>query len=163
MVREGERGIRAVQVKTARNKRGKMVELLQLCDNGKLDEVRAALARGGDVNNKDSYGTTALMYAVWNGHHSIVKLLLDQPAVKVNEKSNLGETALHGAAFWNNAEGARMLLLHPGFNSPNSTNSYGDTALMVALSRGTKEVLLELVKHESVSLDLSEAAFDGRY
>ena len=140
-----------------------MSPLWTLCYDGKLDEVRAELARGGDVNSKDSFGSTALMHAVYRGHNSIVKLLLEQPAVKVNEKNSGGCTALHYAASGNNPEGARMLLLHPGFNSPNSINSYGETALMVAaVSRGNKEVLLELVKHESVSLDLSEGAFDER-
>merc|ERR1719331_1915427 len=33
---------------------------------------------------------------------------------------------------------------------------------MLAVQRHNKEVLLELIKHESVSLDLSEGAFDGR-
>ena len=62
----------------------------------------------------------------------------------------------------NNPEGARMLLLHPDFNSADSINNKGKTALMVAVRDRKKEVLLELVKHESVNLDLSEEAFDGR-
>ena len=99
-----------------------MSELCLLCFDGKLDEVRAELARGGDVNDKNPFGTTALTCAVIEGHNSIVKLLLEQPAVKTNEKDNFGETALHLAAVSNNAEGsARMLLLHLGFNSTNST------------------------------------------
>ena len=126
-----------------------MPKLWELCHDGKLDEVRAALSRGGDVNDKDSYGTTALMWAVANSHNSIVRLLLDQPAVKVNEKSNFGFTALHWAAWRNNAEGARMLLLHPGFNSPNSTNNSGKTGLMIPVIGRRKEVLFELVKLES--------------
>ena len=51
-----------------------MPALWELCEDGKLDEVRAELARGGDVNNKNSNGSTALMFAVWKGHNSIVKL-----------------------------------------------------------------------------------------
>ena len=39
--------------------------------DGKLDEVRAELARGGDVNDKDRFGGTALMFAVWQGHNAI--------------------------------------------------------------------------------------------
>ena len=93
-----------------------MAALYELCRDGKLDEVRAALACGGDVNDKDSYGRTALMMAVWTRHNSIVKLLLEQPALKVNEKDSGGQTALHYAMWKNNAEGARMLLLHPGFH-----------------------------------------------
>ena len=58
---------------------------------GKLAEVRAALARGEDVNSKDSIGWTALMLAVDRKHNSIVKLLLDQPAVDVNVKNTIGD------------------------------------------------------------------------
>ena len=136
-----------------------MTALYKLCEDGKLDEVRSSLARGGDVNNKNSYGATALMIAVYNRHNSIVQLLLEQPAVKVNEKNKIGWTALHWAVWSNNAEGARMLLLHPGFNSPNLTNNCGETALMFAVIFRKKEALVELVKHQSVSLDLSEGAF----
>ena len=140
-----------------------MPALWQLCRDGKLDEVRALLARGGDVNDKSPSEGTALMAAVWKGHNSIVKFLLDQPRVKVNEKDIAGATALHYAAAYNNAEGARMLLLHPTFNLANSTNNFGETALMKAVRKdGRREVLLELVKHESVSLDLREGAFNER-
>ena len=140
-----------------------MPPLWKLCENGKLDKVRAELARGGDVNDKYSAnGWTALMHAVRNGHNPIVKLLLDHPAVQTNEKTNSGWTALHFSAWKNNAEGARMLLLHPGFNSPNSTNNCGETALMWAVINYKKKFLHELVKHECVILDLREEAFGER-
>ena len=90
------------------------------------------------------------MRAVFEGHNSIVQLLLEQPAVNANEKDDAGNTAFHWAMFYNNAEGARMLLLHLGFNSANSTNICGETALMLAVRGRYKEVLLELVKHESL-------------
>ena len=97
-------------MKTVQGIKGeKMTALWRLCFDGKLDEVRAALARGGDVNDKNFNGYTALMYAVCYGHNSIAKLLLEQPKVKVNEKNNPGWTALHYAAWQNNPEGARML------------------------------------------------------
>ena len=136
--------------------------LWELCKDGKLVEVRAALARGADVNNKDCDGTTALMWAVMKSHNLIVKLLFDQPRVKVNEKDNWGRTALHYAAYGNNPEGARLLLLHPGFNSANATNNSGSTALMLAVSWRKKEVLVELVRHDSVSLDIPDGYFDER-
>ena len=60
-----------------------MAPLWELCEDGKLDEVRSALACGKDVNDKDLGGHrwTALMYAVGGRHNSIVKLLLDQQGV----------------------------------------------------------------------------------
>ena len=129
--------------------------LWELCRDGKLAEVRAALARGEDVNSKYSNGSPALMCAVGCKHNSIVKLLLDQPAVDVNVKDNVFDgTALHWAASANNAEGARMLLLHKDFNSANVTGNNGYTALMWALKYGKEEVLSELVDHQCVSLDV---------
>ena len=133
-----------------------MAPLRDLCWDGKLDKARSALASGEDVNDKDSInnGYTALMFAVCERHNSIVKLLLDQPGVKTNEKNNNGWTALHLAACHNNREGARMLLLHPTMDSANSKDNFGDTAVMTAVKRGQKEVLSELVAHQSVSLDI---------
>ena len=83
-----------------------------------------------------------------------MKLLLDQPGVKINEKNNLGHTALHYAAQYNNPKVARMLLLHPTMDSANAKDNNGETAVMAAARGGQKEVLSELVKHESVSLDI---------
>ena len=135
-----------------------MPRLLELCESGNLADARRLLACGEDVNNKDYLGTTALMQAVMYNHNSIVKLLLDQPAVDVNVKDKYGGTALHLAALDNNAEGARMLLLHKNFNSANVTDNGGLTALMVAVICGKEEVLRELVKHQSVSLDVGMLA-----
>ena len=104
------------------------------------------------------------MWAVIKRHNSIVKLLLDQPGVKTNEKNknNNGQTALHLAAWYNNREGARMLLLHPTMDSANSKDRNGDTAVMIAVKMSHQEVLSELVKHESVSLDIGNVVGSGR-
>ena len=139
-----------------------MARLCELAGNGELAEVRSALVRGEDVNSRGTKGTTALMWAVWNNHNSIVKLLLDQPAVDVNVKDNDGWTALHYAAISNNAEGARMLLLHKDFNSANVNDNNGDTALMWAVRCRNEEVLRELVSHQCVSLDVGDMEEDPR-
>ena len=138
-----------------------MSPLWQLCEDGKLAEVRAALARGEDVNSKDSSGRTALIIAVLNEHNSIVKLLMDQPAVDVNMKNDYGRTALHYAAWSNNTEGARMLLLHKDIFS-NVTDDNGDSALVLAVRKRNEEVLRELVEHQCVSLDVGRLETDQR-
>ena len=136
-----------------------MSRLWQFCVDGKLAGTRLALARGEDVNDKDNFDHTALMLAIWKKHNSIVKLLLDQPAVDVNVKDIVGQTVLHWAAEYNNAEGARMLLLHKDFNS---ANNGGSTALMIAVKYGKEEVLRELVCHQCVSLDVGDLEEDQR-
>ena len=129
-----------------------MAPLWELCLKGRLDEVQSALARGKDVNDKDSTGATALMCAVRGSRNSIVKLLLEQPGVKINEKITWRWTALHYAVLYNNPKVARMLLLHPTMDSANAKDN--DTAVMLAVVQGHKEVLREIVKHQSVSLDV---------
>ena len=47
-----------------------------------------------------------------------------------------------------------MLLLHPTMDSANVKDDLRETAVMVAVRKGHKEVLMELVAHGSVSLDI---------
>ena len=139
-----------------------MTELYELCLAGKLDEVKLALTQGGDVNNKNELGQTALMAAVRMGHNSIVQVLLYHPQIEINELDSLGGSALHFAAWANNHEAARMLLLHPGMGSANSMTNNGNTAVMRAIMRKNKEVLRELVSHSHIILDVGDLEGDER-
>ena len=90
----------------------------QLCEQGKLEEVKRALNNGEDVNDSGDVGVTALMSAICNGHNhkSIVKVLLEHPDIEVNEKRDDGRTALHYAVLVDNVEVTRMLLKHKGLD-----------------------------------------------
>ena len=88
--------------------------------------------------------------------HNWIVPPIDPTRVKINAKNNHGETALHKAACYSNPEGARMLLLHPTMDSANAKDNNGETAVMKAVKGGHKEVLSELVAHESVSLDIKD-------
>ena len=110
-----------------------MAPFWKLCEQGKLDEVKSALACGEDVNESGDVGVTGLMLAICNGYKSVVKLLLEHPDIEVNDKSDDGRTALHYAVLVNNVELARMLLKHKSMKSANATNDDGDTALMYAV------------------------------
>ena len=139
-----------------------MKALYELCLAGKLDEVKLALTQGGDVNDKNELGQTALMAAVRMGHNSIVQVLLDHPQIEINELDSLGGSALHFAAWANNHEAARMLLLHPGMGSANSMTNNGNTAVMRAMMCKNKEVLRELVSHSHIILDVGDLEGDER-
>lgn len=60
-------------------------DLFAAAKKGDVDAVQALLAKGVDVNAKNSYGATALSFAADKGHLAIVKLLLQNNA-DVNAK-----------------------------------------------------------------------------
>ena len=71
--------------------------------------VQALVAKGANVNEKDKFGMTALMYVFAKGHFSIVQALLDAGA-NVNMKDKNGLTALMRAAANGNTESVQALL-----------------------------------------------------
>jgi len=70
------------------------MSLVDLCKKGNLEGVKAALQSGTDVNTTNEYGWTGLMWAVSNGHNSVVDLLLSTPNIDVNTKDEYGYTGL---------------------------------------------------------------------
>jgi hypothetical protein len=69
------------------------IDLIDAAQKGDTAGVNALLNEGVDVNAKDKYGYTALMYASKEGHTETVKALLEKGA-DVNAKSKKGTTAL---------------------------------------------------------------------
>jgi len=59
--------------------------------------VELLLKKGANVNAKDKYGGTALMYAAVKGHKEVVELLIENGA-DVNAKNIMGKTALMSAS-----------------------------------------------------------------
>lgn len=51
-------------------------------DYGQTDVVTYLIERGADVNAKDKHGISALLAAIWEGHTSCVKLMIQKGAVK---------------------------------------------------------------------------------
>ena len=63
---------------------------------------------GADINARDNYGWTALIYAAINGYTEIARLLLSAGA-DVNIKANDGNTALMEAKNYNHPEIVKLL------------------------------------------------------
>ena len=72
-------------------------ELIQMIRKNDLASLKVRLAKGVDVNTKDSRGTTLLMHAAAIGSPEAVKLLLESGA-EVNAKNEVEATALLLAA-----------------------------------------------------------------
>ena len=77
---------------------------------GNIKMVKGHLAKGVDINAKDStFGSTALSLAALFGHTKVVALLLEAGAT-VNGRNQDGGTPLHNAAFLGQYEVAVLLL-----------------------------------------------------
>jgi ankyrin repeat protein len=75
---------------------------------GSVIKVRYLLDAGADIEAKNKYGITALMYASSKGDEKAVQLLLDAGA-DVNAKDNWEETAFQYALKWNYVYIAQIL------------------------------------------------------
>ena len=129
--------------------------LVQFCEKGDLEGVKAALKRGDDVNTKDIYGETGLMRAVRLKHNSVVALLLNTP----NWKSEDGWSALHSAVNWENIEGLKLLLSHPSITAliiNQKDNYHGRTPVMLAVKQNRLKHLEVLAADPRVDLDTTD-------
>lgn len=82
--------------------------LITAAEEGDLTEAKAALADGDDVNAADSTGSSALMYAVYNGDNEMVSFLIDSGA-DVNDEDDY-DTAIGTAVYYDEFETALLLL-----------------------------------------------------
>ena len=75
--------------------------------------VRAALERGEDVNQRGPNNSSLFMFAATRNKIPLLRLMLEQPSVKVNLAGDDGFTALHLAVYRGNGEALKLLLEHP--------------------------------------------------
>jgi ankyrin repeat protein len=127
-------------------------KLLMASWDGNTNRVQALLAKGAEVNTKDSRGMTALMVASEKGHVEVVKALLASGA-DVNIKTNEGWTALMFASEKGDIETVLALLTKEP--DVNARNKDGKTALTIAKEKEHKEI--ERVLQEVAETGYTEA------
>ena len=75
---------------------------IEAARDGNEETVLSLLNRNEvNINDKDKYGDTALMWAAINNYERMVSLLIDR-GVDINSKINYGYTALDIAEMYNN-------------------------------------------------------------
>lgn len=96
------------------NSSGYTIRLIKESINGSVLEGERFLDRGANINEKDSEGFTALMWASRSGHTSMARLLLNRGA-SINEKDSIngfGFTALIWALVRENWDIVKLLFKH---------------------------------------------------
>lgn len=76
---------------------------------GNVQEIKAHIAHGSDLNQKDAYGSSSLHIAALFNKSEVAKLLINGGA-NINEKNAEGSTPLHTAAFFCRTEIVKELL-----------------------------------------------------
>jgi ankyrin repeat protein len=112
-------------------------------NRGNAREVEEMITSGEPVNQRDTYGRSALMLTVLDDHCNVTILLLKYGA-RTEYRDEEGKTALMWAAAHGNLICLRALLL--AHADVNAADKEGITALMMAASAGVREAVQELVE-----------------
>ena len=107
------------------------MDFFQICRRGTIEEVRAAIENGADVNAKQQSGQSALFSAVQNKNLDVVSLLIKKGA-DVNARDNEGFTVLMMVASMIPDPIPIMRELIDNGADLNSQDKEGETALMFA-------------------------------
>ena len=99
------------------------MSLIELCKEGDLEGVKAALQSGAGVNRKEEIGFTGLMQAVFN--NSVVELLLETFSTILDDNMERESCwcALHLAVYSKNIQVLKLLLKVPTLDVNRVTNS----------------------------------------
>lgn len=127
-------------------------DLITAIEQGRIEQVKALVAKGLDVNARTAKGSTALMVAARANRQAIAQFLLDKGA-EVNAKNGTNDTALIHAAAKGSVPVARVLLRAKA--DPNIANIDGGDALIYSI-----------LKKDPAMVDLlldNGAALDRRY
>ncbi|HNN05174.1 MAG TPA: ankyrin repeat domain-containing protein [Leptospiraceae bacterium] len=118
---------------------------------GDLDKVKTLIKKEKDLNEKDEYGKTALMYAEEKRYSEIVKILIEAKA-DLNVRDNSGQTVLFRSLISDLGGGVDSetvkMLIKSGANV-NAKDDTGKTPLMHCTAERNLEMVSTLIRSKA--------------
>lgn len=134
-----------------------ITDLIVAAHLGHAALVTLLLAQGADIEAKDFYGRTSIIWASLNGHEAVVKLLLDKSADFEVKDMYLCKTALLCAVGAGHETVVRTLLKNGADVEAKEKN--GRTSLLVAAEIGHETIIKQLLENGA---DVEARDKDGR-
>ncbi|XP_046647767.1 serine/threonine-protein phosphatase 6 regulatory ankyrin repeat subunit B-like [Daphnia pulicaria] len=121
-----------------------------------FDLIKKILARTNseNVNKHNEHGNTALHFAILNQSEAVVEELLKRMDVDVNVKNNNNHTALHVTSMWVDIPIDWFRDILRKSTDVNAQDQWGNTALQTAILGMSKRAVKELLKHNSVDVNI---------
>lgn len=123
-------------------KKGDIVDIIKAVSNRDINAVTEYIKSGGDINSKDQWGSTALVWAVHYGYTDIVRILIDAKA-NVDSKDVNDQTALMKASDKGRTDIVKILISVNA--NVNARDIRGQTALIMASQNGHADVVKLLI------------------
>ena len=84
--------------------------LIFACADGDVAEAKRLLSAGQDVNTTNRYGHSLLWLACFRNQTDVVRYLLSQPAINLNQKDKDGQTAMSASLIGGQYQCTQLLL-----------------------------------------------------
>lgn len=152
----------ALAVMFSRSSDERVTPLMIAAKRGDMANVERIIFEGVDLDDQSAYGWTALMFALWQGHENVVRLLVEAGAdinsvsgkvpASFSTTADYPETSAIFEAISNQHYSIAFYLLDEGA-------SVNASALAIAGARGTPELLKRLVNNGAQVNIVSENQF----
>lgn len=133
-------------------------KFLAACRKGKLEKVIEFLQNpylNADAKDEKNYNETPLIYACFNGHIEVVKVLLNNDRADINLANKYNCTPLYWACQSGKFDVVKLLLRYSNLEIDSADNYDGFTPLMNACSYGHLEIVqLFLASGREIKLDI---------
>ena len=123
---------------------GSYDDFFKALERDQADTMQELLTRGFDPNSPNPDGQPALIYAMQRGASKAVQLLMNWPSSNLSIRNPQGETPLMLAAFNNQMDLAKVLIIRGA-----DVNQPGWTPLHYAASKGHVEMMRLLIAHHA--------------